>query len=121
MRTVRHTRRLLASIAGLAIATAALVGCSTGDGAGAAAAGTAAAGAAASELSKGTLVIGLSRQLTTLDPGKSGSVDGDGSTPRAIYASLTYYDPQEQLKGDLATSWKQTGPPQWTFTLRKGA
>jgi peptide/nickel transport system substrate-binding protein len=114
---VRRTSRLQASIAVLALAAAALAGCSSASGD----PNSSSKGSAAALLKQGTLVLGLSRQLTGLDPGKSGSVDGDASIDRAIYASLTVYTATNQLEPDLATSWKQTGPAQWTFTLQPGA
>jgi len=70
--------------------------------------------------SSGTLVIGYSRQMTNLDPGYAGSVDGDGSVQRAVYSSLTYYDANQQLQGDLATDWKQDDTSTWTFHVRTG-
>lgn len=66
------------------------------------------------------LVIGISRKLTTLDPANGGSVDGDGTIQRAVYSSLTTYDPKLELKGDLAESWKQTTETSWTFKLHSG-
>jgi peptide/nickel transport system substrate-binding protein len=66
------------------------------------------------------LVLGLSRQLTSLDPGSSGSIDGDATVQAAIFSSLTKIGPDLKLVGDLATSWTQTTPTQWTFTLRNG-
>ncbi|MDL9937289.1 ABC transporter substrate-binding protein [Gordonia sp. ABSL1-1] len=68
----------------------------------------------------GTIVIGISRKLTGLDPAKGQSVDGDGSVQRALYSSLTTYDPQLNLKGDLATNWTQDDPTTWTFHIRPG-
>ncbi len=113
---MRRTTRLQASVAGLALAAAAVAGCSSASGA-----TSSTSGSASALLKQGILVLGLSRQLTGLDPGKSGSVDGDSSIDRAIYASLTIYTATDQLEPDLATSWKQTGSAQWTFYLQPGA
>lgn len=67
-----------------------------------------------------TLTIGLSRVLVSLDPAKQSSIDGDESVNAAIYSTLTHYTAQGKLAGDLATSWSQTGPDQWTFHIRSG-
>lgn len=67
-----------------------------------------------------TLVIGISRKLTSLDPAIGGSIDGDSTLARAIYSGLTYYDPQLQLQGELAERWEQDSDTRWTFHLRDG-
>jgi peptide/nickel transport system substrate-binding protein len=74
----------------------------------------------ASSASSSTLTIGVSRVLVSLDPAKQSSIDGDESVNAAIYSTLTHYDAQQKLVGDLATSWSQTGPTQWTFHIRSG-
>jgi peptide/nickel transport system substrate-binding protein len=122
---VKRIANVRGALAGLALASAlAAAGCggASGTSAGSGSSGGSSQSGASAELSKGTLVIGLSRQLTGLDPASStGSVDGDGSIERAVDASLTQYNPQQHLVGDLATSWKRTSPNQWTFKLRPGA
>ncbi|MFT4286173.1 ABC transporter substrate-binding protein [Nocardioides sp.] len=67
-----------------------------------------------------TLVIGISRKLTSLDPGTGGSIDGDSSLQRAIYEGLTYYDAELELRPQLAESWTQDDDTTWTFKLRSG-
>jgi peptide/nickel transport system substrate-binding protein len=67
-----------------------------------------------------TLTLGLSRQLTSLDPGEYGSLDGDDDVQAAIFSTLTRMTPQQKLAGDLATSWKQATPTEWVFRIRSG-
>lgn len=81
--------------------------------------GGAGSGTAAAE-SRDTLVIGISRKLTAVDPAIGGSIDGDSTVARAIYSGLTYYDPGLELKGELAESWEQDSDTRWTFHLRSG-
>jgi peptide/nickel transport system substrate-binding protein len=102
-------RLLLIAAAALAIGVAACGG-SSGD------AGRAAAGGPARD----TLVIGISRKLTSLDPANGGSLDGDASIQRAVFSGLTNYNPEQKLEGDLATSWTQDSDTKWTFKLRPG-
>ena len=54
-------------------------------------------------------------------PATRGSLDGDASIQRAIFSSLTNYNPQLKLQPDLATSWTQDSDTKWTFHLRPGA
>jgi len=67
-----------------------------------------------------SLVIGISRKLTSIDPAQGGSLDGDATLARAIYSGLTYYDPELELRGELAESWTQDDDTHWTFVLRDG-
>ncbi|USI93005.1 ABC transporter substrate-binding protein [Rhodococcus pyridinivorans] len=67
-----------------------------------------------------TLRLGISRQLTSLDPGKSGSIDGDATVQGAIFNGLTRIDPNLDLVGDLAESWEQESETRWVFHLRQG-
>lgn len=67
-----------------------------------------------------TLTYGAYAPLVTFDPATS-QAGGDPS----VFLSLVYdYLVQQDVKGvmqpDLATSWKQNSPTEWTFTLRKG-
>jgi peptide/nickel transport system substrate-binding protein len=82
--------------------------------------GGSASSTSASSASSSTLTIGVSRVLVSLDPAKQSSIDGDESVNAAIYSTLTRYNAQQKLVGDLATSWSQTGPTQWTFHIRSG-
>ncbi|MGW4578292.1 ABC transporter substrate-binding protein [Rhodococcus sp. YH1] len=66
------------------------------------------------------LRLGLSRQLTNLDPGASGSLDGDATVQGAIFSGLTRVDPNLELVGDLAESWEQESETRWVFHLRDG-
>lgn len=91
------------------------VGCGGSD-----SASTATGGAAAADAGE-TLVVGLSRQLAGLDPANSGSPDGEGNVYQSVYSALTIIDEDEQLRGDLATSWRQDSDTQWTFELRPNA
>jgi peptide/nickel transport system substrate-binding protein len=67
-----------------------------------------------------TLTLGLSRQMTSLDPGQSGSIDSDANVQATIFSSLTAMSPQNKLVGDLATSWSQAKPTEWVFHIRSG-
>lgn len=77
-------------------------------------------GGTASAESSDTLRLGISRQLTSLDPGKSGSIDGDATVQGAIFNGLTRIDPNLDLVGDLAESWEQQSETRWVFHLREG-
>ncbi|MFC5950493.1 ABC transporter substrate-binding protein [Pseudonocardia lutea] len=101
-------RALRAALAGAAVLL--MAGCSGALGGGSGGAGT----------DTDTLTLGLSRQLTSLDPGSSGSIDGDATVQGAIFSSLTKIGPDQKLVGDLATSWRQDSDVQWTFVLRDG-
>jgi peptide/nickel transport system substrate-binding protein len=66
------------------------------------------------------LTIGLSRQLTSLDPANSGSIDGDATVQAAIFSSLTRIGPDLKLVGDLAKDWSQQDSRTWVFHLHDG-
>ncbi|MFC9772476.1 MULTISPECIES: ABC transporter substrate-binding protein [unclassified Pseudarthrobacter] len=66
------------------------------------------------------ITLGISRQITSLDPGDAGSLDSDASVQKAIFSGLTRYDADFVLHGELAEKWAQDSPTQWTFTLRSG-
>jgi peptide/nickel transport system substrate-binding protein len=67
-----------------------------------------------------TLTLGLTRQLTSLDPGEYGSLDSDDDVQATIFSALTKITPQQKLVGDLATSWKQVTHTEWVFHIRSG-
>jgi peptide/nickel transport system substrate-binding protein len=103
-------RLLLIATAALVIAVAACGGSSGG----------ASRSGASGKVTRDTLVIGISRKLTSLDPANGGSLDGDASIQRAVFSGLTNYTPQQTLEGDLAKSWTQDSDTKWTFKLRPG-
>jgi peptide/nickel transport system substrate-binding protein len=76
--------------------------------------------AATYEREDAKLVLGLSRQVTSLDPADGGSVDSDSSIQNAIYSGLAWYDADYKLTPQLAEKWEQTAKEEWTFTLRTG-
>jgi peptide/nickel transport system substrate-binding protein len=101
---VGRTRPLVASLAALACAATASCGIEP----------------ATAERDPGTLVIDTANYPSTLDPGKQ--YDSDTySVYRNIFDQLLRRDPRTQrLVPWLATSWRQTGPTTWRFTMRKG-
>jgi peptide/nickel transport system substrate-binding protein len=68
-----------------------------------------------------TVTIGLSSNLTTLDPMNTASIGTDMSVISSIYSSLVTRDPDLKIGPDLATAWSQPSPTTWRFTLRDGA
>ncbi|HEY0189137.1 MAG TPA: ABC transporter substrate-binding protein [Cellulomonas sp.] len=68
-----------------------------------------------------TLRIGLNRTIGSLDPGEGTEGNATGSLKVALYSSLLSIDGDGELVGDLATSWEQTAPTEWTFTIRTDA
>jgi len=67
-----------------------------------------------------TVTVGI-EPLTTLDPGKGRATRGDLAISSQIYSSLTSVNEDGTLVGDLALSWEQTAPTEWTFNLRDDA
>lgn len=68
----------------------------------------------------GTLVIDTANYPSTLDPGKQYDAD-TYAVYRNIFDQLLRRDPRTQaLKPWIATSWKQTDPTTWRFTIRPG-
>ena len=97
------------------IAVALLAALSACAGASASAEGTGAA------QSGDTLRLGLSRQLTGVNPHKGGSPDSTGAVVGSIYESLTKISADLQVEPKLATSWKSLNPLTWQFTIRTDA
>ncbi|MDT7650926.1 MAG: peptide/nickel transport system substrate-binding protein [Pseudonocardiales bacterium] len=64
------------------------------------------------------LRLGLSRQITGINPHKGGSPDSSGSIVGSIYESLTQIAPDLSVQPSLATSWTNTDPLNWRFTIR---
>lgn len=109
MQTTRRTVLAASAASVAAIASgAALSGCSSRS------------DAATYKRSGATLVLGLSRESTSLDPGDGGSVDSDATLQNAVHSGLLWYDADYELTGQLAESWEQTAEEEWTFTLRTG-
>ena len=68
----------------------------------------------------GTVTIALDQDPPTLDPnpGNQGYTFGVSAQ---VFGTLLYRDFADgQLKGRLATSWRQLDPVTWRFTLRRG-
>jgi peptide/nickel transport system substrate-binding protein len=82
----------------------------------AACAGNAAGGSA--DKAGDTLRLGLSRQITGINPHKGGSPDSSGSIVGSIYESLTRITPALEVEPSLATSWKSLDPLTWQFQIR---
>jgi peptide/nickel transport system substrate-binding protein len=82
-----------------------------------AACGGNAAGGAPDKAGK-TLRLGLSRQITGINPHKGGSPDSSGSIVGSIYESLTRITPTLEVEPSLATSWKSLDPLTWQFQIR---
>lgn len=91
----------------VAVVAVALAGC-----------GTASSGS--TRASKDSITIGLSSNLTTLDPMNTGSIGTDMSVISSIYSSLVTRGPDLKIHPDLATEWSQPTPTTWRFTLRQG-
>ncbi|MBB2940812.1 peptide/nickel transport system substrate-binding protein [Actinoplanes lutulentus] len=68
-----------------------------------------------------TLRLGLSRQITGVNPHKGGSPDSSGSIVGSIYESLTRITPSLEVEPSLATSWTSPDPLNWDFTIRTNA
>lgn len=64
------------------------------------------------------LRLGLSRQITGINPHKGGSPDSSGSIVGSIYESLTRIAPDLSVEPGLATAWTSTDPLTWRFTIR---
>jgi peptide/nickel transport system substrate-binding protein len=75
---------------------------------------------ATAERDPGILVIDTANYPSTLDPGKQ--YDSDTyAVYRNIFDQLLRRDPRTQkLVPWLATSWRQTDPATWRFTMREG-
>ncbi|WP_066908334.1 ABC transporter substrate-binding protein [Millisia brevis] len=107
MRSIRHVTTAFAALTIAAVVSSCgVIGDSSGGG--------------SDDSADDTLSLGISRQLTGLDPGASGSLDGDATVQAAIFNGLTRVDPDSELVGDLAESWEQDGETRWVFTLRDG-
>jgi oligopeptide transport system substrate-binding protein len=59
-------------------------------------------------------------EVETLDPHLAESVGANNIT-RDLFEGLTTTDNEGRLQPGVATSWKQTDPTTWVFTLRKDA
>lgn len=79
------------------------------------------AGKAAADPENKPLVIVLNAALASIDPVKANSQRTEGNVLTSVYSTLTRVNPDGTLVGDLATSWKQTDPNTWDFTIRTGA
>ncbi len=65
----------------------------------------------------GTLNVGLTSDVVTLDPLKSSALV-DRQVMLNVYDTLVRVDAQNTVQPDLATSWSYTSPTQLVFTLR---
>src|SRR5258707_2290408 len=65
----------------------------------------------------GTLNVGLTSDVVTLDPLKSSALV-DRQVMLNVYDTLVRVDAQNTVQPDLATSWSYTSPTQMVFTLR---
>ncbi|SDH20937.1 ABC transporter substrate-binding protein [Pseudonocardia oroxyli] len=83
-----------------------------------AACGGAAAGGGETPQVGDVLRLGLSRQITGVNPHKGGSPDSSGSIVGSIYESLTQIGPDLTVQPSLATAWTSTDPLHWRFTIR---
>lgn len=108
-----HVRRMLLLGASLA-AIAPLAAC------GSSGSGATGSGANGSSASSETIHVAVD----SLPAAKGNPFDGSGSpgiyTYAAIYDPVTYVDSAGQVEPWLATSWQNTSPTTWTFTLRDG-
>jgi peptide/nickel transport system substrate-binding protein len=102
-----NRRRVLVAAAGVSVAALALAGCTAGGGENTEAAG-------------GTLTIGTTEQVTTLDP--AGSYDnGSLAVQTQVFPYLLNTDYQStDVVPDLAESAEFTAPDEYTVTLPEG-
>ncbi|KRC62507.1 peptide ABC transporter substrate-binding protein [Agromyces sp. Root81] len=102
----KNGRRSLVAVAGLSAAALAFAGCSAGGGAG--------------EASGGTITIGTTDKVTTLDP--AGSYDnGSLAVQTQVFPYLLNTDYQStEVVPDLAESAEFTSPTEYTVTLPDG-
>jgi len=73
----------------------------------------------AAEKHGGVLKVGLTRDLTTLDPHMSTSAV-DRHLYFATYNTLVGLDPELRVVPELATAWESPDPRTYIFTLRRG-
>jgi peptide/nickel transport system substrate-binding protein len=69
----------------------------------------------------GTLTIGLSSDVNTLDPHMTASIASDLSVLSHIYPALIRRGPDLKLVSDLATSWQIVDDNTWRFKLTPDA
>lgn len=67
-----------------------------------------------------TLTIGLSTNITTLDPHGSGTVGTDLSVASHLYSTLLVRDPDLTTRPLVATGWELVDDLTWRITLRDG-
>ncbi|HSC98873.1 MAG TPA: ABC transporter substrate-binding protein, partial [Casimicrobiaceae bacterium] len=65
------------------------------------------------------LTIGLSTDVTSLDPHYH-NLTPNINVAQHVYGNLVQRNEKEQLEPGLATQWKTIAPTVWEFTLRKG-
>ncbi|MBM9468568.1 ABC transporter substrate-binding protein [Nakamurella leprariae] len=114
--------RLLRALAAVTAAGLLLSACGGGD---SGSTGTSGSSASSSSGSTGTAdrdTVNIAIDpLLTLDPGVARGASTDLTIMSQIYSSLTRFNADSELVGDLATDWEQTSPTEWTFTLVEGA
>ncbi len=66
-----------------------------------------------------TFRMSSSGDASTMDPHAENELVTNALT-NLVYENLIRYDEQLRLAPSLATSWKNTGPKTWVFTLRRG-
>jgi peptide/nickel transport system substrate-binding protein len=79
--------------------------------------GTSTSNSSNNPVSGGTLNVGLTSDVVTLDPLKSSALV-DREVMLNIYDTLVRVDEKNTVQPDLATSWTYTNPTQLVFTLR---
>jgi peptide/nickel transport system substrate-binding protein len=79
--------------------------------------GTTSSGGSNTPVTGGTLDVGLTSDVVTLDPLKSSALV-DREVMLNIYDTLVRVDEKNTVQPDLATSWSNTSPTQLVFTLR---
>jgi len=78
--------------------------------------GTSGSGGSNAPVSGGTLNVGLTSDVVTLDPLKSSALV-DRQVMLNLYDTLVRIDEKNTVQPDLATSWSYTSPTQLVFTL----
>jgi peptide/nickel transport system substrate-binding protein len=79
--------------------------------------GTSGSGTSNAPVTGGTLNVGLTSDVVTLDPLKSSALV-DREVMLNLYDTLVRVDEKNTVQPDLATSWTYTSPTQLVFTLR---
>ena len=79
--------------------------------------GTSGSGGSNAPVTGGTLNVGLTSDVVTLDPLKSTALV-DREVILNIYDTLVRVDEKNAVQPDLASSWSYTSPTQLVFTLR---